>query len=49
LDVLYGSKDQQFDLPSNQQYQNILMNGGFWSNVAHYQSRALAARGTGIA
>jgi hypothetical protein len=27
-DVLYGSKDQQFDLPSNQQYQNIIMNGG---------------------
>jgi chemotaxis protein histidine kinase CheA len=27
-DVLYGSKDQQFDLPSNQNYQNIVMNGG---------------------
>lgn len=27
-DVLYGSKDQQFDLPTNQQYQNIIMNGG---------------------
>jgi hypothetical protein len=27
-DVLYGSKDQQFDLPTNQNYQNIIMNGG---------------------